>query len=161
MMGAAIDAGDDRVGGSLELVVEAALDQPAEYWIGWLLAVQSERADVRLMPAGAHGLVHRLDDVAADAELAEGRFEPGLQRPAGWGDRSARPSAFEFRCPAEQQAAQLRVLGVWPGPKIDDAAAFVGDIAQRPVEARPSICLRPPAQGPIGFRVRYADQAPA
>ena len=139
MMGAAIDAGDDRVGGPLELVVEAALDQPAEHWIGWLLSVQSERTDVRLMPAGAHRLVHRLDDVAPDAELAERRFKPWLERPAGRADRVREAEAFEFRRPPEQQAAQLRVLGVRPGPQVGDAAAFVGDIAQRPVEARPSI----------------------
>jgi hypothetical protein len=31
--------------------------------------VQSKGADVGLVPAGAHGLVHGLDDFAADAEL--------------------------------------------------------------------------------------------
>ena len=88
MMGAAIDAGDDRIGGALQLVVQAALDQPAEHRIGWLLAVQSEAADVRLVPAGAHRLVHGLDDVAPDAELAQ-RLVRG---PASASSRPARPA---------------------------------------------------------------------
>ena len=64
---------------------------------------------------------------------------PRLQRPAGRADRIGEAEAFELRRPPEQQAAQLRVLGVRPGPQVGDAAAFVGDVAQRPVEARPAI----------------------
>ena len=139
MMRAAIDAGDDRVGCSLELVVETALDQASQHWIGRLLAVQSEGADVRLVSAGAHRLVHGLDDVAADAELPERLFESRLQRPAGGADRIREPEAFELRRPAKQQPAQLRVLGVGSGPQVGNAAALVRDIAQRPVEARPAI----------------------
>ena len=61
VMGAPIDAGDDRVGGPLRLVVEASLDQLAEHRIGRFLSVQGESADVRLMSTGAHGMVHTKD----------------------------------------------------------------------------------------------------
>src|SRR6185437_990938 len=101
--------------------------------------MQSEGADVRFVSTGAHGLVHGLDDVAANAELAQCRFNPWLQCPAGRADRICEAEALEFYRPPEQQAAQLRVLGVRSGPQVGDAAAFIGDIAQRPVEARPSI----------------------
>ena len=49
MMGAPIDAFDDRVGGALQLVVEAAVDQPAEHRIGGVVAMQGEAGDVRLV----------------------------------------------------------------------------------------------------------------
>jgi hypothetical protein len=75
MMSAAIDAGDDRIGGPLQLVVEATFHQPAKHRIGRLFSMQSEGADIRFAPGNAHGLVHGLDDVASDAELAEGLFE--------------------------------------------------------------------------------------
>ena len=85
--------------------------------------------------------MHRLDDVAADAELAQRAVEAGLQGPAGWADRLGETEAFELRGAAEQQPAQIRILGVRTGPEIDDAAAVVGDVAQRPVEARPALGL--------------------
>jgi len=94
MMGAPIDAGDDRVGAPLQFIVEAALDQPAKHRFGRLFSMQSERADIRLAPAGAHGLVHGLDDVAADAEFAQYLVEARLQRPAGGADRLRASSAL-------------------------------------------------------------------
>ena len=71
MMGAPIDAGDDRIGGSLQLIVEAAFDEPAEHRIGRVVTVEGKGADVRIMATSAHCLVHGLDDVTADAELME------------------------------------------------------------------------------------------
>src|SRR5665213_2851930 len=87
MMGAPVDSGNDGVGGPLQFVVEAPLHQPAEDRIGWFLSMQSEGADIRFVYAAAHGLVHGLDDVAPDAELAQGLIESRLQRPASRSDR--------------------------------------------------------------------------
>jgi len=77
-MRAAIGARDDGIGGAFQLVIEATLGEPSHRRVGRGLAVQREGADVRFMPAGAYGLVHGLDDVAADAELPERRLKPGL-----------------------------------------------------------------------------------
>src|SRR5574337_1831906 len=140
-MGAPIDAGDDRVSASLQLVVEATFHQPAKHRIGRLLSMQSEGADIRFAPGTAHGLVHGLDDVASDAELAEGLFEPRLQRPAGGSDGVSQTEAFELGSPSQQQVSQFRVFGIGTGSQIGDAAAFVGDVAQGAIEAGPAFGL--------------------
>jgi hypothetical protein len=64
-----------------------------------LLAAQSERADIRLACAGAHGLVYGLDDVGAGTELAQRRFE--AQRPAGGSDTLGQTEALQL-CHAAQ-----------------------------------------------------------
>src|SRR6185437_5877792 len=54
--------------------------------------------------------------------------------------------AFELGGAAKQQAAQLRVLGIGTGPEIGDAAALVRDVAQRAIEAGPTLRLDLPLQ---------------
>src|SRR6185437_7822420 len=146
VMGAAIDAGDDHVGGSLELVVEGTLDESAQHRVGRLLPVQREAADVWLGAGAAHRLMHGLDDVAAHAELAQRPVESRFQNPASCAHRVGEAEAFQLGGAAKQQAAELRVLGVWAGPEIDDATAFVRDVAQRAIEAGPTLRLDLPLQ---------------
>ena len=139
MMGAPIDACDDRVGAPLQFVVEAPLDQFAQHRIRWLFAMQSELADIRFADAGAHGLVHGLDDVAAGTELPQSLVEARLQRPAGGADRLREAEAFELGGPSKQQAPQLRVFGVGGRSEVRHAAALVRNVAQRAVEACPAL----------------------
>src|SRR6185437_5592503 len=146
VMGAAIDAGDDDVGGSFELVVEGTLDESAQHRVGRLLPVQREAADVWLGAGAAHRLMHGLDDVAAHAELAQRPVESRFQNPASCAHRVGEAEAFQLGGAAKQQAAELRVLGVWAGPEIDDATAFVRDVAQRAIEAGPTLRLDLPLQ---------------
>src|SRR3546814_19274847 len=70
MMGAAINAVDDREGAAGELVVEAARDEATDDRIAGRLEVQSKRRRVESHSAPLHFAVHRLDDVAAIGEYA-------------------------------------------------------------------------------------------
>ena len=70
MVGAAVNAFDDDIGGSLELIMQPARDQATKHWLAGLIPVQSEACHVRLVTRGRHRPVHRLDDVTADAEVA-------------------------------------------------------------------------------------------
>ena len=81
MMRAAIDAFDDRVGRAFQLVKKASRNKPPEHGNGGALAVQRELRDVGLAAGAGHRPVHRLDDVAADAEIAQRLFDARLQRP--------------------------------------------------------------------------------
>jgi hypothetical protein len=54
---------------------------------------------------------------------------------------------FELGGAAEQQAAELRILGVRSGPQVGDAAAVVGDVAQSAIKARPALRLRLTLEG--------------
>ena len=79
MVGTPVDAVDDGVGRAFQLVMQAALDQPAENGLCELVAVKREAGDVRLAFLPPHRPVQRLDDVAADAEVAQGRSSPGFK----------------------------------------------------------------------------------
>ena len=48
MVRAPVDAFDDRVGRAFQFVVQAALYQPAQDWLGGLVAVKREAGDVGL-----------------------------------------------------------------------------------------------------------------
>src|SRR3546814_6035429 len=74
MMGAAINAVDDREGAAGELVVEAARDEATDDRIAGRLAVQRKRRRVESHSAPLHCAVHRLDDVAAIGEIAQRAF---------------------------------------------------------------------------------------
>ena len=139
MMGAAVDAFDDGIGGSLELVVQPALDEPAEHLIGAAVAMKSETGDVRLAAGAGHRPVHRLDDVAADPEVAQRLLEARLQRPRGRADLLGEAQPFELLRAAEHQPARFRILVGGAGAQIGDAAVLIRDVAQGPVEAGPAL----------------------
>ena len=152
MVGPPVDAFDDDIGGALELVVQAALDQPAEHRLGRLVAVKREAGRRRARDSRpAHRPVHRLDDVAADAEVAQRRLEAGLQRPSCRADLFGEAEPFELGGAAEHQPAQFGVLSGAAGAQVDDAAALVGDVAQRAIEAGPALGLDLLLQGGPDF----------
>ena len=84
-----VDAFDDGVGRALQLVMQAALDQSAQDWLGRLVAVKREARDVGFMIGPAHRPVHDLDDVAADAEVPQRWLDARLQRPLRRAERLA------------------------------------------------------------------------
>src|SRR3546814_3366174 len=81
MMGAAINAVDDREGAAGELVVEAARDEATDDRIAGRLAVQRKRRRVESHSAPLHCAVHRLDDVAAIGEIAQRAFGARVDHP--------------------------------------------------------------------------------
>ncbi len=71
MMGAAIDTVDHRIGAALQLVVMAALDQPAKDGAVGLLAGEAVVRDPALYPLPRQRPMDALDDVAALAEVPQ------------------------------------------------------------------------------------------
>jgi hypothetical protein len=67
--------------------------------------MKREAADIGLVTPVSHRPVHRLDDVAADAEVAQGRLEAGLQRPLRRADMLGKTQALELGGAADHQPA--------------------------------------------------------
>src|SRR3546814_4765082 len=77
MVGSSIGTIDHGIGGAGELIVQTALDQSTDDRIGWCPIMHREGAGVGRIPVPAHRAVHRLDDVAADREVAKRLFGIG------------------------------------------------------------------------------------
>ena len=71
MVGPAIDAFNDGVGGSFHLVVQATAGETPEHGIGGIIAVQRETAHVRFSSGTRQRPMHCFDDVAANSKLAQ------------------------------------------------------------------------------------------
>ena len=137
VVGAAVDPVDDGIGGALELIMQPAFDEAAEDGIGRLLPVEGEAGDIRFAIAGAHRPVHGFDDVAAYAEVAERGFEPGFDEPLRRADLFGEAEAFKPGGATDQPPAKVWVFtGAWA--QVGDASAFVGEVAERPVETGPA-----------------------
>ena len=162
MMGAPIDALDDRIGGPLQFVIKPALDKPAEHRLGRLLTVQGEAGDIGVAPGAGSSPVHGLDDVAADAELAQrrSRVPASMSNEAG-PTCSARPEPFELRGAAEHQPAQLGIsASLAPGRRSatpPPSSAMSRSARSRLVQRSASTSV---LQGQCGSPARCADRAP-
>jgi len=98
--------------------------------------------EVRLRPlwTGRHGPVHRLDDVAAQGEIAQRPLGIWLQRPDGRavGVREAQP--FQHLRPADQASPQVRVARLRrSGAQVGDAASLVCEAPQCAIETGPAL----------------------
>ena len=105
MVRAPVDAVDDGVGRAIQLVVQAALDQASQDRLCGLVAVERETGDVGLVTPGSHRAVHRLDDIAADAEVAQGWLKAGFQGPLRRADLLGETEAFELGGATDHQPA--------------------------------------------------------
>ena len=76
MMGAAVDPVDHGIGFAVQLVVQAAVDQPADDRRRRGAAIDGIVADAAVLAALGEGAVHGLDDVAAHAEIAQAFARP-------------------------------------------------------------------------------------
>ena len=81
VVGAPVDAVDDGVGRTLQLIVEAAIDQAADDRDVQALASEHIARRGSLDAAFGQAAVDALDDVAALAELAQGRLGGRVHRP--------------------------------------------------------------------------------
>jgi hypothetical protein len=72
-----------------------------------MLTVERKSRHVRLTARPEDGLVHGLDDIAADRELAQGALDTGLERPTGWGLLFGEAEPLELRGPGDHQSAWL------------------------------------------------------
>ena len=116
-----------------------------------------EAGDVGLPVRPAHRPVHRLDDVAAEAEVAQGRLDAWLQCPLRRAHLLGEAQPFELSGTAKHETAHLRmVIPAWP--QLGDTAAIVRDITQRAVEAGPAFGLNLLFPERCEFRVRCGDR---
>ena len=113
--------------------------------------MQSETGHVRLVTRARHRPVHRLDDVAADAEVAQRRLEARLQLPSRRTDLLGEPKPFELARSPDHQPLQFGVFSGAAGAEVDHAAALIGDVAQRAIEAGPALGLDLLLQGGPDF----------
>jgi hypothetical protein len=141
MVSAPVDALDDGICGPLELVKQSARDQPTEHRAGRLLSVQSKAGYVRLVTRVRHRPVHRLDDVTADAEVAQRRLEAHVQLPSCGTDLLGEPKTFELTRSPDHQPLQFGVFSGAAGAEVRQAAALIGDVTQRAIEAGPALGL--------------------
>ena len=96
---------DDGIGRAIRLVVQAALDQTSQDGLCGLVTVKREAGDAGLASRPAHRPVNRLDDVAPDGEITQGRLEAGLQGPQRRADLFGQTEALELGGTAEHQSA--------------------------------------------------------
>ena len=98
VMRTAIDTVDDEVGRAFQLVVQALLDHAADD----RLLRRDRRVEDRKIGRGTiltlcrKGALHRPDDVAADAELAQTRLRFFCEQPSGWADSTGQAHTFEL-----------------------------------------------------------------
>src|SRR5712691_9913902 len=98
VMRTAIDTVQHEVGRTLQLVVQALLDHAAN---DRLLRSNRGVADRQIaggtfLPLCRKGALHRPDDVAADAELAQTRLRFLCQLPSGGADSTGQAHTFEL-----------------------------------------------------------------
>ena len=105
MVRPAIDPLNDGIGGAFQLVMQTTLRQTTEHGVAGVVAMQGKACDVRLAACSGQNPVHRLDDIAAKPEIAQGRLEARLQRPAGRGDPFGQAQAFKLVGSAKQKPA--------------------------------------------------------
>src|SRR5215469_4694929 len=112
MVSAPINRVDDRIGFAGEFIVQAFCDETA-YDGGRVAAVNGVVGDWTIDTTCSQGLVHGLNDVAANSEIAKRRFSVNADDPLGWSRIRGKAHAFEALQPSYHKAANLRVGGTW------------------------------------------------
>jgi hypothetical protein len=136
---ALIDACDDSVCPAFQFIVEARSSNRPQHWLVGLVAVKREACDVRLAVRRAHRSVHRFNDVAADAEIAQGWLKARLQCPLRRTNLSRQAEPLEPGGAAHHQAAKLGVFDGAAAAKIGNPATLVRDIAERAIQTGPTL----------------------
>ena len=116
-MGAAVDAVDHGIGRALQLVVEAAIDQPADDGHVEALAGEHVARRAALDAAFGQAAVDALDDVAALAELAQRRLGVFRQRPLARADLVGEAERFQLAQPTDLQRMELVGLPIGRGAR--------------------------------------------
>jgi hypothetical protein len=142
MVRAPINCVDDRIGFAGELVVQAFCDETA--YEGPVAAVNSVVGDWTIDTICSQDLVHGLNDVAANSEIAKRGFSVSADYPLGWSRICSKSHAFEALQPSYHKAANLRVGWTWvdrfDGPRIDETR-FVRLASEDRIELGPAIGL--------------------
>src|SRR6516165_1149292 len=90
--------------------------------------------------------VHCLDDVAAEAEIAQHGLGIGPEKPLGWTSGRCEPHPLEALQAADHEASDLRITGPrFCGPEIDNSA-LLGLQPDRGIEPGPPLRIYLPLQ---------------
>ena len=145
MVSAPVNCVDDRIGFAGEFIVQALCDETA-YDGRRVAAVNGVVGDCTIDTICSQGLVHGLNDVAANSEIAKRRFSVNADDPLGWSCICGESHTFEALQPSYHKVANLRVGGTWPwlgrfdGPQIDETR-FVRLASEDRIELSPAIGL--------------------
>jgi hypothetical protein len=151
MVGAAVGAIDDRVGFSGQLVVQPGCDEAPDDRRRRGASVNHVVSDAAVLAALGEGAVHGLDDVAAHAEITQGRLGLQADDPLGRPGGRRKAHAFQPLQPADGEAAHLWVIHARiVRPQIDEAHVVRGH-SDRVVEAGPALRVHLPCEGRTDF----------
>ena len=101
VMRSTIDAFDDRIGSSFQLIMQSAPDQLANDRFGGVITMQGKARHVGLPSGTGQCLVHGFDDVAANAKVTQYGLNARFQMPLGRSDRLGEAQSFKLRHAAD------------------------------------------------------------
>src|SRR6266700_1657458 len=140
VVSAAIDAIDDEGQVFAELVGEMLVDDAADDRRRGRAIVNPEARRIALTAFRAQCLVHRLDDVAALAQFAQGRLQFFAQLPAARRGLAGKPHSFQLAKPRQPQRAVGDAARIGRRvPEVHETIAGLGD--QRPIDAGEAILI--------------------
>ena len=152
VMRAAIDAVDHGIGGAFQLVVEAAIKEPADNAIANALAGKHITRRSPLNAALGERPVHALDDVAAFAERAQRRFGLVRDDPLARAGLMGEAEGFELAQPADLLRQVWVGLSIRMRREVNDAV-LTGIADKLPVEPRPALGIDLVVQAPADVEV--------
>src|SRR5882757_8375896 len=137
---AAVDAIDDEGQVFAELVGEMLVDDAANDRRRGRAVVNPEARRIALKAFRLQHLVHRLDDVAALAQFAQGGLQLFAQLPAARRGFAGKPHSFQLAKPRQPQRAVGDAARIGRRvPEIHETLAGLGD--QRPIDASEAILI--------------------
>ncbi len=108
-MRAPVDAIDDGIGFTAQLVMQPAIDQTTDDRSFDCVAVDHEIGKAAILVAPGEGAVHGLDDVAADSEIAQRAFGSKSDRPLAGLTLEREVHLLEMLEAADHEAAQFGI----------------------------------------------------
>src|SRR5216684_1774824 len=140
VVGAAINAIDDEGQVFAELIGEMLVDDAADDGRRGRAVVNPEARRIALKAFRAQRLMHRLDDVAALAQFAQGRLQLFAQLPAARRGLAGKPHSFQLAKPRQPQRAVGDAARIGRRvPEVHETLAGRGD--QRPIDAGEAILI--------------------
>ena len=140
MVNAPIGPVDDDVGRASQLVMQPALDEPANHTPAVRIVMQSQPRRVRIKAFAGHCPVHRFDDVAAFSKCPKRGLDIGCQRPACWSHLLSQSHAFEHLGATNQDRAIPTCARTGFGPQID-LAKRAALLVQAAIETGPAFSV--------------------
>ncbi|CDX39672.1 conserved hypothetical protein [Mesorhizobium plurifarium] len=120
VVGAPIHAIDNGIGSAIQLIVEPAIDEPADDGRIEIFGSQNITARATLDVLRGQRAMHALDDVTALAELAQSGFGLVVDDPLAWTDLTGETKNLKLAQATDLQRVIFIGLGMRPRSQIDD-----------------------------------------